>query len=79
MLLRWASALGDAAEHLRAALTDEVFEHVARQIPSAWLPADRDFPGDGEQRAAYVDWLKARREALPIFSKEAERARALLV
>lgn len=76
VLLPWAGALGEAAAHLGAAFTGEVIERVVQQIPSSWLAADRAFPDDDAHRAAYVAWLRARAEALPIFLKEAERARA---
>jgi hypothetical protein len=77
VLLRWASALGDAERHLRATLTDELFERVTQWIPDAWLGDDRTFSSQDAQRAAYVDWLRARRDAMPVFLEEAQRARAL--
>lgn len=79
VLLRWASALGDAAARLHAALTPDVFARVVADVPAEWLAPDDPFGGDAPHRAAYVDWLRARREALPLFLEEAERARALLV
>src|SRR3984957_13971557 len=36
VLLRWASALPAAAEHLRATLSDEVLARVAHAIPAEW-------------------------------------------
>ena len=48
-------------------------------IPPSWLAGDRDFESEAAHRAAYVDWLRSRREAIPVFLEEAERARALLV
>lgn len=77
VLLPWASALGEAAAILGATFTDEVIDRVVQQIPSSWLEADRAFPDADAHRAAYVTWLCARAEALPIFLEEAERARAL--
>ena len=77
VLLRLASALEDAEIHLRAALTDELFERVTRWIPDVWLDEDRTFSNQEAQRAAYVDWLRARRDAMPVFLEEAQRARAL--
>ena len=79
VLLPWASALDGAAVHLGAALTDELFERVARQLPGSWLDADRSFPNTEAHRAAYVEWLRARARALPDVVEEAERARSLLV
>lgn len=78
-LLRDASALDEAAEHLRAALTPAVIAAVVAEIPDAWLD-DRDaFSDEIEHRAAYRDWLTARVDALSIVAKEAHRARAALV
>lgn len=79
VLLPWAGALGEAAAHLGATLTDAVIDRVVRQIPASWLAADHGFPDEEAHRAAYVAWLRARAEALPVFLEEAKRARALLV
>lgn len=79
VLLPWASLLAEVAEPLAAALTDDVLAAIVRQIPEPWLAGDRDFAGDAAHREAYVDWLRARRDAFPVFLQEAERARSLLV
>lgn len=79
VLLRWASALPDAAAHLGAALTDDLFERVAAAIPAGWFSPRDGFADEAAHRAAYVAWLRARAGALPIILEEAERARALLV
>lgn len=79
VLLPYAGALGDAAKHLAATLTDDVVARVVEAIPSSWLAIDRAFDDEASQREAYAAWLRARRAALPIFTEEAERARALLV
>jgi hypothetical protein len=79
VLLPWASALAAAAEHLSAALTDEVFERVTAAIPSSWLDVDRSFSDAAAQRAAYLAWLRARVRAWPIILEEAERARTVRV
>jgi hypothetical protein len=79
VLLPWAGALGEAAAHLGATLTDEVFERVVRQIPAGWLSTHDGFADEHEHRAAYIEWLRARSAAMPVFLEEAERARALLV
>jgi hypothetical protein len=73
--LRWASALDAAAGHLGAALTDDVLARVVQQLPESWLSADRGFEDAAAQRAAYLAWLRARRDAMPVFLQEAERAR----
>ncbi|HEX3345243.1 MAG TPA: HipA family kinase [Polyangiaceae bacterium] len=80
VLLRWASSLGAAAEHLRRAFTDETTAAIAAELPGSWLSGgDGSFADDDAHRRAYVEWLRARRDAMPVFLEEAERARALLV
>jgi len=75
VLLSWASALSDAAAHLQAALTGEVFARVLADVPDAWLDADRSWPDAAAHRAAYVSWLERRTAALPALLEEAARAR----
>ena len=79
VLLPWASALGEAAAHLSAIVTDELIERVVGQIPDSWLASDRSFLDEASQRDAYIAWFRARREALPLILEEAERARVLSV
>jgi hypothetical protein len=79
VLLGWASALSDAAAHLQATLTEDLFARVVHDLPAPWLAVDDAFGGDARHRAAYVDWLRARRESIPALREEAERARALLL
>jgi hypothetical protein len=76
VLLPWASALGEAAAHLRATLTDAVFTRVVAAIPDAFESPRDGFADADAMRAAYLAWLRARAAALPIFLEEAERARA---
>jgi hypothetical protein len=79
VLLPWASALSEAAAHLGAALTGEVIDGVVQQIPASWLDDGDGFADVAAHRAAYGDWLRARREALPLLAEEAARARTELV
>jgi hypothetical protein len=79
VLLRWASSLAAAAEHLRVTFSDEVITRIVAAIPGPWLSGDGDFADDDAHRGAYFEWLRARRGAIPVFLEEAERARALLV
>jgi hypothetical protein len=81
VLLRSASppALDAAAAHLSAALPDDVLARVVDEIPASWLASDRASDGADAQRAAYLAWLRARRDAMPVFLEEAKRARALRV
>jgi hypothetical protein len=74
VLLPWASALGKASAHLRAAWTEEVLARVVRELPASWLEEDRSFAGDGAHRDAYLDWLRARMRAFDAVVTEAERA-----
>lgn len=76
VLLRWASDLEAAADDLRLRLTPEVIASVVASIPAAWLDADRSWEDEGAQRAAYVAWLSARRDRLPVLVEEASRARS---
>jgi hypothetical protein len=71
VLLRWATALEDAAAHLGATITGDVVARVVGALPEDWLE-----PGE---RAGYADWLAARVRAIPALREEAERARALRV
>lgn len=79
VLLRWATALDEAAAHLRAALTDEVIASVVAQVPDDWLGADPGFADEDAHRAAYGAWLRARVVAMPVYLEEARRARAMRV
>lgn len=79
VLLGQASALGEAADHLRSTIDEALIERIVALVPDAWLEADRSFDDAARQRAAYRRWLVARREALPRLQEEAERARALRV
>lgn len=74
VLLPFASELPRAAEGLEAALTPSRIEEVVALLPASFFPPEAT-PG----KAAYVAWLRARREALPAILQEAERARARLV
>jgi hypothetical protein len=76
VLLAWATKLDLAARDLAAAVTDEVIDRVVQAIPAAWLTDDHGFAGAGGHRDAYATWLRARREAVPLFLEEARRAQA---
>jgi hypothetical protein len=75
VLLPWASALPEAAAHLRATFTPGVIAGIVEQIPAGWLEVDRAFPDVRGQRDAYVAWLVARLEVLPVLLEEARLAR----
>jgi HipA-like kinase len=69
VLLKWASALDEAAGDLGRAFEDDVLSRVVAEIPASW----------GENYAPYVGWLRARRDAMNVYLEEAGRARAMLV
>jgi hypothetical protein len=79
VLLRAATALDAAAADLAGVFTDELFARVVGLVPPAWLDGDRSFPSHDAQRAAYVAWLQARRDAVPLLVEEATRVRSLRV
>jgi hypothetical protein len=79
VLLPWASRLAAAGERLAAALDGDALERAVAEVPDAWLVDDPRFATPAAHRAAYADWLRARRAAAPTFLQEAERARAALV
>jgi len=79
VLLRFASELESAAEHLRSTLTASLLSQVTGAIPEVFRdPRD---PGTtiAALRSRYENWLTARLSALPALLEEAQRARALLV
>lgn len=76
VLLPWATALPEAAGHLRSTLTGEVIDRVVQQLPAQWLGEPHGFDDADSHRAAYAAWLRARVEAMPVYLEEAERAHA---
>lgn len=76
VLLRWADALPNAAQWLLAGLPDEVLAAAVADVPAAWL--DEEPTAAEARRAAYVAYLRARREAAEGFVQEAIDARARL-
>jgi hypothetical protein len=74
-----ADALGEAAVHMNAMLDDGVVARVISDVPGSLLEDDRAFAGPSSQRDAYLEWLRARRAAIPVVLEEAQRARAELV
>jgi hypothetical protein len=77
VLLPWASALPEAAAHLRATIDREVIAGVVAGVPAGWLAIDRAFPDEQAQRDAYVAWLEARLAVLPALLDEARLARGV--
>jgi len=79
VLLPFASSLASAADHLSAALTEDVIADVVRSIPDGLLGPEHGFDDVTSHRAAYVAWLRQRLQSIPVILEEAERARALRV
>jgi hypothetical protein len=74
VLLPLAGAIEAANAALRPRLERAVIEGIVGQIPAVWLDEPR-FATPEAHRAAYVDYLLARRDAAAAFVAEAERAR----
>lgn len=76
VLLRWADALPEASRWLLAGLSDAAIEAAVAEVPAAWL--DEDGAAAEARRAAYVAYLRSRRESAQGFVQEAIDARARL-
>lgn len=76
VLLRWADALPEASRWLARGLSDAVIEAAVAEVPAAWL--DEEPAAAEARRAAYVTYLRARREAAQGFVQEAIDAHARL-
>jgi hypothetical protein len=68
VLLPYAGSIADADARLAPSVTDELLQRVVMDVPDAFL--------DGDDRAAYVDYLRRRLESPRDFVEEAEAARA---
>ena len=79
VLLKYASALGEADAAMTARLTPALISDVVGLVPDAWLASDRAFATPAAVRAAYVQHLTRRLQAPRAFLEEAHRARAALV
>jgi hypothetical protein len=81
-LLPYATKLREAGERLRPRLSDKVLAGIVAAVPDVWLTNKAgalQTASPEEQRAAYLAFLQARRDASSVFVEEAERERALLV
>lgn len=79
VLLPWATQLAEVDAQMRARLTDETLAAIIADVPTEWLADDPAIGGADEQRATYLAYLVARREASQLFIEEALNARAQLV
>jgi hypothetical protein len=74
-LLKYASALAQVDEEMKALLTVDRLAAIVEWIPDSWLPEDSGFSGKAAQRAAYLNFFKGRIQSSDIFVQEALRAR----
>ena len=79
VLLPFADEVSTADADLRDRLTPELLTGIIEAIPDTWMLPDPAFAGPDAQRAAYLAYLLARRDASRAFVEEAVRARAQLV
>lgn len=78
VLGRWATKLDEAADHFRRTIDDRVIDGVVDALPESWLSGNRRTEDAATRREVYRTWLRARRDALPVFLEEAQRAHARL-
>ncbi|HKT39677.1 MAG TPA: HipA family kinase [Ktedonobacterales bacterium] len=79
VLLPWAKQLAEVDAPMRSLLSDEMLANIVAEVPAAWLADDSAIGSADEQRAAYLEYLAARRDASEQFVEEALHARAQLV
>jgi hypothetical protein len=79
VLLPGADRLATAGAELVARLDDQALRAAVERVPDDWLAAPTGVATAAERRDAYVEYLRARRQAAPIFLEEAVRARARAV
>lgn len=79
VLLPWATRLEEVDEPMRALLSDETLTNIIADVPAGWLADDPAIGSAEQQRAAYLTYLAARRDASRNFVEEALHARAQLV
>ncbi len=84
VLLPYASRLREADARLRPLLDDATLARIVADVPDVWVAEDSHAAGPAEhyaaeRRAAYLAFLRRRRDAAQVFVEEAERARTLLV
>jgi len=79
VLLPWANELEAAGQRLHDTLTDALIAGISAQVPDAWLAPLPAAATPDAQRAAYAEWLRLRRAALPQLMEEAARARTARV
>lgn len=76
VLLRHAARLAEVDAALRARLSDDTLHAIVEAVPEIWLECDSSLGPPAAQRAAYVNFLRTRRDASARFVEEALNARA---
>jgi hypothetical protein len=79
VLLSFAADVAAADRRAHERLSRERFESIVAAVPEAWLVDRYGGQDPAGIREAYVDYLAARLERSEVFTREAMRARALLV
>lgn len=75
-LLRHASRVREVDAEMRARLSDDLLDSIVASVPDVWLQGDATLGPADRQRAAYLTFLRTRREASAHFVEEAVNARA---
>ncbi|MFO1540159.1 MAG: HipA family kinase [Chloroflexota bacterium] len=70
-----AGPIADADARLAPQVTDTLLGTILAAIPGSWLAADSPVGGPDGQRAAYVDYLRARAAAGPALAAAVEALR----
>ncbi|MEP7061171.1 MAG: HipA family kinase [Betaproteobacteria bacterium] len=76
VMLPFAGMLADVDATLATRLDGDIIRHIVDRVPAAWLEAGADRRDTAQQRAGYVNYLRARLQAPRAFVEEAIRARA---
>ena len=77
VLLRWASAIEQAGQRARAALTPDRLTEILQMVPDSWLEAEDT--SASQRRHDYLQYFTRRLEHAANFEQEAVRAHQRLV
>lgn len=79
VLLPQATALDEVDAEYRSILTEARIRAIVDAIPEAWLETDLEEASVAERRQVYTEFLLTRIASSPIFVKEAQHARKILI
>ncbi|WP_207512655.1 HipA family kinase [Longitalea luteola] len=79
VLLPQASQLEEVDAAFRPVLTEERIRAIVDLLPDEWLSTDLEEASVAERRQVYADFLITRIASSPIFVKEAQHARKILI